>query len=130
MVEFLRNNFANLLSLLGVIFTAYVGWRLGVIKDASERKTTDINAEVELRDDLMKLYESQQTTIEKQDKKIEELKIEHNKLREEHTKSLLDLLMKDRYAKDLETKLFFMEKEVERLKLEIIKLETNNKGTN
>lgn len=74
----------GILNLVGVIFTAYIGYRLTLYKSRSDEKVQDKvaarNAESEFRDDLIKQLEDayarhdrQQERIDSKDKRIGEL---------------------------------------------------------
>lgn len=66
------------------IFTLYINYRLGKMKDSSEIKNIKVTQEEAFRDDLLLLIKEYDAKIEKQDLKIMQLQKDLTAVREEN----------------------------------------------
>lgn len=114
------------LTLIGILATAYVSWRLGRLQIKQQASVEGNSREIEFREDLLQLIERQESTTKNQDQKIEKLTSLY-----ESTKNLVDELKRANFNLTLENQLLRhqledVKKEAASLKLEVEKLKNGN----
>ena len=112
MLDFIRDNAASLLTLLGVIVTQYVGWRLGRVKDDSERRKGAVDAEGGFRDDLMQIAKERDDKIERLEAKVEQLQSDKLKLEKENSTLSFEIIVLKHEIKELSDKVKLYEGKV------------------
>lgn len=68
-----NNVIAGILTLIGVMVTAYVSWRLGRMTFVREDRKIENEEESDFQKTLLELIQQQELKLEKQDKKIDKL---------------------------------------------------------
>lgn len=111
-LEFIKNNAASVLTLLGVILTQLIGYHLGRVKDDSERNKNVTDAEQGMREDLQAQLDRSEERHEKKDVLIRQLSKENDEWRFKAMQSEIEIARKSYQIEVLQKRLDEYEKKV------------------